>query len=322
LDFNSFLLRLRKLVLSPRGKNVLVFLAFLVIAAVLWVVMTLNEDVQKDMRCSLVIVNVPDSVTMVSPLPETVNVNVSARASQLLKYDWGASPKITIDYKYFIHGNTIALGDAELRAAMRDVFGSNAQILALNPDSISLKFTSLPPKLLPVIVDSHVATAANAIMVAPPRLLVDSVRLYSVEPVGSSVVNISTMPVNISDLASDRRVRVPLKVPRGMRAIPDSVDVEFKVEKLINTHSNITIDAVNVPAGVNLLLFPNQMEVWYMLPMTQFEANNHGISLVVDYNWIERNSGATSVPVSVVVKSSNARGVHLAQDSVSFMIER
>ncbi len=314
--------RIRKALMSPRGKNILVFLAFLCISSVLWVVMTLNEDVQKDMRCKIEIINCPDSVTMISYLPEAINVNVNARASQLLKYEWGDGPIVKIDYKYFIHGNTISLGDAELRSAMRNLFGSGSQITAVNPDSITLLFTSRPPKRMSVVVDSHITTSPNVIMVAPPRALVDSVNVYSLNELPANLKSVSTAPVEVENLSSSKVVKVKLITPYNTRAIPDSVEVELSVEKLINTHTTMQIKPINVPAGEKLLLFPNQVDVGYMVPLTDFESKKTGFRILVDYRWLREHPGAKSFPIVIDNTSGRARGIQLPVDSVSYIIER
>ena len=73
-DIRDWFDKAKKAILSPQGRNVLVFLVFVVISAVLWMIMTLNEEIQKDLRCKIEIINKPDSVTMISYLPDAINV--------------------------------------------------------------------------------------------------------------------------------------------------------------------------------------------------------------------------------------------------------
>lgn len=307
---------------TPKRHEFMVFLVFLGISAVLWIVMQMNKEVQRDMRCRIEITNIPDSVTMLSTLPEAINVNVSAHNSQFLRYDWGSSPVIKFDYKYFIHGNTMTLGDAELRTAMRNLFGSGAQILAVNPDSLTLLFTSLPPRRVAVTVDSHVTTAPNAVLTSAPTALTDSVLIYSAEPLPVSVRTISTAPVALEGVAKSQKVKVKLEAPKGCRTIPDSVYVAIDVEKLINTSRKLAITPINVPKGSRLLLFPNQVDVNYMIPISELERNIMPVQLVVDYRWLDANPSATKLPVLRNHVHGTVRGLSLNLDSVSFMVEQ
>ena len=57
---------------SPRGRDVLMFMLFLFISAVLWGVLALNEEEQYDLRMPVRITHVPDSVTLLSKGPDAI----------------------------------------------------------------------------------------------------------------------------------------------------------------------------------------------------------------------------------------------------------
>ncbi len=323
MNLNPLFDKVKNAVLSPRGRNIMVFMIFVVIASVLWVVMTLNEEVQKDVRCRLEIVNCPDSVTMVSYIPDGIDVNVKARGSQLIRYSMGDDPVLTIDYKYFVRGNTLALGSTEMRGVLRNLFGGSAQILAINPDTLCVKFTSRPPVRLPVVVESCIETAATAVMVDEPRAMIDSVSVYSVEPLKASIKSIKTAEIDISGLSETKMMRVKLVAPLGTRVVPDSVDVKIKIEKLVVTNATVNIEAVGVPTGEKLLLFPSQIDVSYLTPLVDYEQSNRGFRVVADYSGIQDNPGAKQVKLRVeTLTGCHSRNIRLSRDSVSFMVER
>lgn len=66
---------------SPRGRDVLMFMLFLFISAVLWGVLALNEEEQYDLRMPVRITHVPDSVTLLSKGPDALTVNLRDRKS-------------------------------------------------------------------------------------------------------------------------------------------------------------------------------------------------------------------------------------------------
>lgn len=322
-DIRDWFDKAKKAILSPQGRNVLVFLVFVVISAVLWMIMTLNEEIQKDLRCKIEIINKPDSVTMISYLPDAINVNVRAKGSQLLKYSFGEQPTVKIDYKYFIKGNTISMGDAEIRGLFKNMFGSGAQILAVNPDSLQLQFTSRKPVRLPVYIDSHVKASPSAIILGLPKVNVDTVSVYSMAALDASIRSISTTPINITGLTSTKSVKVRLVAPEGCRVVPDSVTVTIDVEKLIAARANMQIETIGVPKGERLLLFPNNIEVSYMLPIADYEQNRRDFKIVADYRSIIESPGCKQVKLSVItLPTGHAQNFSLSADSVSFMIEQ
>ncbi len=298
-------------------------MVFVVISAVLWIIMTLNEEVQKDLRCRVKIVNCPDSVTMISRLPEAINVNVKARGSQLVQYMANEMPTLVIDYKYYIKDGRINLGDTELRSLFRNMFGSGSQILAVNPDSLSLTFTSRPPVRLPVSVDSRITAAPTAILLSVPRADIDSVSVYSTGVLDPSVTRISTTPIQISGITASRTLKVRLIAPAGTRVVPDSVTVRIPVEKLIVSTASMPIETSGVPAGEKLLIFPNHVEVTYMVPVADYEKNRRDFKIIAQYPTDSEKAAGNRVRLRVLtLPTGHAQNFSLSTDSVSYMIER
>ena len=50
---------------TPQGRNLLIFLIFVGISAILWSVLTLNEESQREIRCPVKISHIPDSITII-----------------------------------------------------------------------------------------------------------------------------------------------------------------------------------------------------------------------------------------------------------------
>ena len=65
------------------------FMVFVAIAAALWCVMTLNEESTFDLRVPVRLTHVPDSVTVISDIPDKVQVSARGKGTQLLRYLFG-----------------------------------------------------------------------------------------------------------------------------------------------------------------------------------------------------------------------------------------
>ncbi len=90
---------------TENGKNLLVFMVFICISAIFWLVLTLNDEYQRDITIPVEITNVPDSVMLLSPPPRTINVSVRDRGNVLAKFQWGEIPAIKINYHDYIADN-------------------------------------------------------------------------------------------------------------------------------------------------------------------------------------------------------------------------
>jgi hypothetical protein len=322
MNINNFVENTKHRMFSPKGKNMLVFCAFIAISAVLWVVMALNEEVQKDVRCRLEITNCPDSVMRVSPIPEAVNISVKAHGTQLLTYNIGRYPTISIDYKYYVRNGEVSLSTAEMRNLAHRLFGQNAQITAINPDSLHLIFTSRRPERLPLRVDSRINTLPNCALTGPVKAAIDSVLVYSPNGVPDNVHVISTVPVRLDDVSKSQVIRVRIQSPSGCRVVPDSVDLRINVEPMISRAIKVPIKAINVPSGTKLILVPGQVDVNYMLPMSRYDESTPKFSVVADYNTLDADFSSNKIKIRLSRAEGNFINVYLATDSVEYMIER
>lgn len=308
--------RLHAALKSPEGKNVLTFLAFLVISAVLWFVQALNEDTQADLRCFVRITNVPDSLTRITPLPEAVNVSLRARGTDLIQFWRSKDPVIDIDYRAYKSGNKIYFGDASFKAFLRNKFGAGSVIQSVTPDSLSIVFTSYPGVRMPVF-DAVTVHAAPQHVVAGVRKLQDSVTVYS-EQSKIKQTYLRTSELSLNGLTKPMKVKVPVVVPPGCRAIPDSVDFEIIVEPLISKTLQVPVTGINVPDSFKILASPSKVEVYYMLPMSVYKKGTKPtLRITADYS--RRSHGMLPLQLQGVPKEfTNA---FMSTDSVEYLIE-
>lgn len=308
---------------SPQGKNAITFLVFLLISAVLWIVMQLNEETQRDLSCPVTITNVPDSMVRISPMPEVFNVSVRGQGTQLIKYLWHQRPQMAIDYRQYKSGNKVVFSEAALRAFFRNMVGGSCQILSVTPDSLSVTFTSQPGVRLPVTVDAHVTPAPHYVITGGVKSLIDSVTLYSANGLDTVYRALSTKPITLTDVRKSMIVRVPVRVPRGMRSIPDSVDLSIDVEPLISKTRKVSVTPLNVPKGMKLITVPQQVEIYYMVPMDVYKKNETEpkFRVVVDYNDI-KNPTQEKVPVKLAYAPRELLNVFVSADSVDYILEQ
>ncbi len=150
----------------------------------------------------------------------------------------------------------------------------------------------------------------------------DSVTIYSVGSAGSGLNAIATEPIRLSGLNATTTVRVRLVTPPRTRAIPDSVDVTFRVEPLIVKTRRVVIEPVNVPAGIKLITFPAQVNVSYMLPASIYKHSSPQFRVVADYRQIDRSAPTHNMRLRLVDVDENLQNVYLSTDSAEYIIEK
>lgn len=303
---------------SGKTKNFLVFLIFVFIAALFWVIMTLNDDVQKSFRVKLVIDQVPDSVTFISEPPARLRVTVKDRGTTLLRHTLSGSPELHLSFDDFIEGDCFRVTHSRLTTQLKHLFGASANISAVSPDSLHLLFTTMPGRRIPVEVRADVTAAPGMVVAEKPQVSTAVVTLYSQSPT-DTLRRLTTNPISLRNLDKSTTVEAPLNIPPGTRAVPSSVAVTFNVESLVRKESDIAVEPDNIPLGRDILFFPSKVKVVYFVPMSRYNEETVPIRVEASFNEAVRTS-SDKVEVRVVSKAPYIRNVELLTDSVEYSL--
>lgn len=308
---------------SPRGKNMLTFCVFLTIATLLWIVMSLNQEVQRDLQCRIAVVNCPDTVTRITDLPETVNVSLRANGTQLFTSGLGSERVINIDYRNYAQNGVIHLSPADLRAAAHKVFGQSSQILSVNPDTLRIWFTDRPPVRVPLLMDVKITPAPNCAVTQRPHASVDSVKVYSVRPFNTALQK-AVVTGHFELVDGHLSQSLPVTVPAGCRAVPEHVTVTAETEPVIQRQVSVPITTVNVPKNLKLITLPGEATIAYLTPMSQYETAQPRFRVTADFKSLTSDFAGNHIHLRMAV-THDANAVldaHLLPDSVEYIIER
>lgn len=315
-------MKMNGIIHSSRGHDILLFLVFLLISFLFWTLLTLNNEGQKDIEIPIKLVNIPDSVTLINSLPESVNVSVRDKGSSLIQYTPGKTPSINLKFKDYNNGeNRVVIGETELNSCLRSYFGNSAQLISIKPDSISVLYTTLPGKKVKVKLRTDIHPNFQYIISGPITSNIDSVYLYSVDELPQSLTCIETMPIVKSDLKDTTTLEVKITPLKDIRIIPNRISVTIPVEPLIAKKQTIPIVVENIPDGIGLITFPSKIDISYLLPISKYNMPSESpIKAFVDYNSI--TSTTSKVPVYMQYSQSDYRNLSFSPDSVEYIIEK
>ena len=114
---------LRQKLSTTQGKKFLQFSMFVLIAFIFWASLTLNETFIYDIRYPVKVTNVPDSVTIISEIPNSIKINVKAKGYYFFKNKLQSLPTIDIDFNKYKFKNRILLGSGEMQELIQNMFG-------------------------------------------------------------------------------------------------------------------------------------------------------------------------------------------------------
>lgn len=303
---------------SSKGKEILIFAFFLFVAYIFWLSLTLNNEVQEDLEVKIELVDVPDSVTLITDIPQSVNVSVRDKGTSLIKYVWGGSPQMKIRFQDYCRENRFVMGEADIDSRLRAFFGNSSQILSSKPDSINAYFTTKPGRRVAVDVMSDIYPALQYVVTGSVRADVDSVSIYSISDLPLELNSVKTVPITRRELKDTTYIEARIVPVAGCRIIPDRVTVCVPVEPLIAKKRNIPVSAINVPQGNELITFPSSVEISYLIPISRYNRDDYEIEAVADYSKVN----GIRIPLSLSEVPEYYKNPSLSTDSVEYLIQQ
>lgn len=299
--------------------NALVFLAFVAVATAFWAILALNDSVTRTFDVRLKIVNVPDTVTFITDPPESIHVTLRDKGTNILRSGVLQHTQIDINFRDYASNNQFRFTKNDMNAALRSAFGSTAQIGAVSLDSLYLQFTTEKGKRVPVIIRADLSAAPGKVIAGKPTTETSSVKVYSLSDELDTITRVYTSSIVRRDLAETTELVVNLTPIRNAKLVPSSIKVRIPVEPLVKKESFVEVKAVNVPAGISLLLFPSKVPVSYYVPMSHFNDQTDPVTISVDYA-DTKLSDLDRLPMTVNIVSPLAVNPQLEFESVEYTL--
>lgn len=313
--------RWRRFRSSTRFHNVLIFLAFVGIAIIFWFVLALNDSVTETFKVKLQYDNVPDSLTFIQEPPSDINITVRDKGTNLLRGGVAKKPVLHFNFKNFSRDGKMRISTANITSAIKSAFGNSIQIQSSSLDSISVNYTFEKGKRVPVVVRVDISAANGYIISGPPVPVERNVMIYGCGNAADTVFHVYTERLIARNLSQSTTFKAKIAPISNIRIIPPVIDVEVPVESLVKKESYAVVEAVNVPNGENLLIFPNRIPVTCYVPMSLYNDNDIPVSVSVDYNDTRRTNG-NRLPLQVKDSPLYVVSLELGVDSVEYTLVR
>lgn len=303
---------------SSRGQNVLLYLLFVAVAFVFWVFLSLDTEVQRDFDVPVELQDVPDSVTVIGQVPQSLDVSVKGKDSQLIRFLWGKLSPVKLKWQENVEGQALVLTHQKLDSRMREYFGNGVQIVSCRPDSLRIPFTTQPGVKVKLMVQADIHPNLQYIISGPITANVDSVTLYSVTDLPHNLKYVSTEPIVKSNLKDTMRYEIRVKPIAGVRIIPETVTVTVPIEPLIMRKRFVGIEVENLPDETNLITFPSKVEISYLVPMSAYN-DDYPVKAYVDFRAAQPSRKKLAVSLSSMPVIYH--NISFTPDSVEYIIE-
>ena len=236
---------IRSFLLVFLNREFLIFLFFLLLSGTFWLLLTLNESYENDVKVTFKLVNIPKNIVLTSDTTTDIEVTVRDKGYSLFTYKYANKIQpVKIDFKTYARQNGVGtVSSAELKRLIYTQLYSSSRIINVKPDKFEFLFNQGLCKRVPVRLVNITDTVVKEVMLKKTKGV-----KYIPERVKLNVM---------TDILTEESFEVPIvaiNMPEGkkLRTFPSKVKVKFYVG--VSMFRFINAESFKVVADYNELV--------------------------------------------------------------------
>lgn len=302
--------------------KILTFIFFLLLSTIFWFILVLRQTFESTIQVPITYINVPDSVLIKNPLPATINVSVSDKGIDLLRaYLANKKSPLEIDVRGYINSKNTLISDDQLVQLIKTKFEKTTTLLRYSPSRISLDYSVLRSKKVPVIFDGEITTKANYLLDGDIEVKPDSVIAYSSKEILNKFNVAFTANKKFEGLSSNTVINIRMKSEKNIRFEPEIVQVKIPVAEFTQKQVTVPITCLNLPVGTNVVFFPSSATISFAVALSDFnKITADDFSLDLDYQDLVQTKGGV-IRLRLTGSPSYIQNISIKPESSEFIIE-
>lgn len=316
--------KVKNFLLKPKSREFFVFLFFFAIASGFWLLQTLNEEYDRDFRIPVKLIHVPDNVVLTNDKVECLDVKVRDKGTVLLNYIVGRNfSPVEIDFTALSkrNKNEVRLSTAILEKQIVSKFSVSTKLLAIEPDSLEFIFAKGVAKRVPVALKGKIE-ANSQYVITDTIISPDSVSIYAPAELLSQIDVAYSVELDLLDLSDSTSIKVPLQYIKGVKYLPEEIQVELPVDILTEKTVRVPLHGVNFPSDKILRTFPSSVDITFQIGTRQFNRYSAADFMVdIDYQNLLDLSTDT-YPIRITKFPADVQRLRVSPRKVDFLIEQ
>ena len=316
----NILKAVRNFLFSGLNKEFLIFLFFLALSGAFWLLMTLNETMEREFKIPMRLTGVPGNAVITGELPDTVRVTVRDKGFTLVTYDFRPLVFRFSNYADEDEGKgVIPLTDVQ-KQVLSQMYGSS-KLLQVKPGAFDFYFTYGTSKKVPVVFRGKITTNKSYYL-AHTEFYPSIVTVYANKQQLDKLQTVEIEPFNYRNLQDTIRQAVKIRKIRGVKIVPPTVRLSVYPDVLTEEAIEVPITAINMPPGMVLRTFPSKVTVRFTIGASLFRTIKPNLfKVVVDYEELAANpSDKCTLQLRSVPRSVSKASLEI--DRVDYLLEQ
>lgn len=229
-------------------ENIGIKIVSLLFASLLWLYVTAQIGERQTFKVPLDLVNIPESLTVVSGAPKEVSVTIRGARSELMKLRFLSRIRGTVDLGGAKRGRVVVPLSAAILNLPAGFPAGDAAIAA--PKWLTLDFERIVSAFVPVTPVFRGSVPKGMILVGQPSVSPPLVLVRGTTAAMSGVTAVETEPIDLRNRRSGFSLEAALRAGEAREAIPRSVRVEIGIAKrVVRTMPGIPPTLIQVEEG-------------------------------------------------------------------------
>ncbi len=319
----DFLNRAWHFLFSWVNREFFIFLFFLAVAGIFWLLTTLNENFEQEVKIPVKFVHVPKNVVLTSGEDDTLRFTVRDKGISLITYFYKKEQQpIEIDFSRYANSNgqgSVPTADLLRLASLR--LPASAKAISVKPEKELFYFNNGEKKMVPVRYQGKVEPDM-LYFISSITYSSDSITIYASEDKLDSITTAYTEPIVNKGFRDSLTITARLQQIEGVKMVPNQVTIHFQTDMLTEgTIEGIPVVGINMPEGKVLRTFPAKLAVSFVTGMKNYQTLQPSDFLIVaDYNELTADTTARC-NVYLRQQPDGIQRVKMATEQVDYLIE-
>lgn len=307
---------------SSLNKEFLIFVFFLFLSGAFWLLMTLNETYEHEIRLPLRLVNVPKNTVILGDQEDTLRIVVRDKGYFICGYLYGDMLRsVDVNFQsYKKKDNKMVFTQQELqKLAMQRLYVSS-RIVSAKLEKDGFYFNQGQHKRVPLKFVGSLKAAKNN-YISRVEVSPKVIDVYGSKALLDSIKQAFTESVRFYNINDTLTRVVSLKKIRGVKFVPDVVRMTVYPDVLTEGSFEVPIRAQNMPEGKKLRTFPPRVLVSFVVGVSVLRSvKAEDFHVAADYNEITKQPAEKCV-LHLVSAPQAVRNPRLQFDKVDYIVE-
>lgn len=314
---------IRRFLFGWANREFLIFLFFLAVAGIFWMLTTLNESFEQELKVPIRLVNIPGNVVITAGEGDTLRYTVRDKGFSLITYLYSKSQRpIDIDFRRYAGDDGIGnVPSADLLRLLNTRLPASAKAIAVKPENALFYYNNGEKKTVPVVLQGKVEPDI-LYYISDTLFSTREVTIYATPSKLDSIHEVYTEPLRYKDFRDSLILTARLRPITGVKMSPPAVLVTFLTDMLTEVRiEGVEVKGINMPEGKVLRTFPGKLAVNVVTGMKNYhKMTAEDFEIVADYNQFNADSSA-QCEVFIRRHPAGIKRIQIERQQVDYLIE-